>query len=360
MTRSVSPRSSVIRISSRVWALRARHLTGAPRPATGHAVVRGASALRVGPGGLGAGGVALASRGEAEEHVLQALARPQVGDGQVALGQQRGEPSHRGRRRGRVDAVLARSLLGHRHAERGADGANVDARRRGEADLLAARDEIGGAAGRDDLPAVDDDEPVGETLGLAELVGRDEDADALLAQARHDVADDDAAGGVDARRRLVEEGHSRPAYQRERERQALALATGEPLCRGTGDVFEADQAEQFTRVAWVVVVGGEEPERSSGAHHRVGAATLEHHADERRDGRPVASGIVAEDADVAGVGDAVALQRLDRGRLAGAVRAEQAEDLARLGAERDAVDGDRPAVADDELFDFDGRHRRRG
>ncbi len=211
-----------------------------------------------------------------------------------------------------------------------------------------------------DLPVVDDDEPVGETLGLAELVGGERtQTPSSRRRPRRRGRRCGRRGRCPPSARRGRPPRGRPT-ERERERQALALATGEPLCRGTGDVFEADQAEQFTRVAWVVVVGGEEPERSSGAHHRVGAATLEHHADERRDGRPVASGIVAEDADVAGVGDAVALQRLDRGRLAGAVRAEQAEDLARLGAERDAVDGDRPAVADDELFDFDGRHRRRG
>ena len=46
-------------------------------------------------------------------------------------------------------------------------------------------------------------------------------------------------------------------------------------------------------------------------------------------------GIEAEHRDLAGVPRAVALEDLDRGRLAGAVRAEQAEDLALLDPEGD-------------------------
>ena len=47
----------------------------------------------------------------------------------------------------------------------------------------------------------------------------------------------------------------------------------------------------------------------------------------------------AEDRDGAGVARAVALEHLDRRRLAGAVRAEQAEDLALLDLEVDPADG---------------------
>ena len=50
-------------------------------------------------------------------------------------------------------------------------------------------------------------------------------------------------------------------------------------------------------------------------------------------------GVVAEHAHVAGGAVAVALEDLDGGRLAGPVRAEQAEDLAALDLERQPAHG---------------------
>ena len=64
----------------------------------------------------------------------------------------------------------------------------------------------------------------------------------------------------------------------------------------------------------------------------------------RNSGPPLA-GIVAEHAHLAGVGAAVALEDLDRGRLAGAVGAEEAEDLAAVDGEVDALEGFDVAVA---------------
>jgi hypothetical protein len=45
--------------------------------------------------------------------------------------------------------------------------------------------------------------------------------------------------------------------------------------------------------------------------------------------------------------------RVDRRRLAGAVGAEKAEELAGFDAQRNAVDGSEVAVALNELVDFD-------
>ncbi len=63
----------------------------------------------------------------------------------------------------------------------------------------------------------------------------------------------------------------------------------------------------------------------------------------------------AEDDRLAGVGRAQALEDLDRGRLAGAVRPEQAEDLAGADLEIDAVDGGDVGVALDQAADTDDR-----
>ena len=83
---------------------------------------------------------------------------------------------------------------------------------------------------------------------------------------------------------------------------------------------------------------------------------LEHDADavaERPARRP---GVLAEHGDVAGRAPAVALEDLDRGRLAGAVLAEQAVHLAGLDRERDAVDRARRPVVLHQIADGDDGH----
>jgi hypothetical protein len=65
---------------------------------------------------------------------------------------------------------------------------------------------------------------------------------------------------------------------------------------------------------------------------------------------------VAEDADVAVTAAPVALEDLGRGRLAGAVGAEQAEDLALADLEAHVGDGDVVPVALAEVLDVDRSH----
>ena len=68
-------------------------------------------------------------------------------------------------------------------------------------------------------------------------------------------------------------------------------------------------------------------------------ALLELDADDRSQLISILLWVEPEDADRAAVGLAQAGDRLDGRRLAGAVRPEDAEDLALLDGERDAVDG---------------------
>ena len=73
----------------------------------------------------------------------------------------------------------------------------------------------------------------------------------------------------------------------------------------------------------------------------------------------IGHGIEAEHADLAGCGAAVTLERLDRRRLAGAVRAEDDEDFAGVGRQVEVVDGGRCAgrpVAHREAADLDCWH----
>ncbi len=84
---------------------------------------------------------------------------------------------------------------------------------------------------------------------------------------------------------------------------------------------------------------------------------LEADADPRLERRGVLADIDAEHGGRPAVRDAQALEDLDRRRLAGAVRPEQAEHLAGGDVEVDPVDGEDLAVALDQAANVDDRRR---
>ena len=112
------------------------------------------------------------------------------------------------------------------------------------------------------------------------------------------------------------------------------------------------------------------PERARGSSPRRGrgpgaarawgnAAALEHDPDAAAERGVVADGVQPEHPHLAGGGAAVALERLDHRRLAGAVGPEHDEHLAQFGGQVDAVDGGGRAggsVAHGEAGDPDGWH----
>ena len=181
----------------------------------------------------------------------------------------------------------------------------------------------------------------------------------LLPEPADHAADRDAALGVDARRRLVEEGHLGPADQRQGEGEALLLAARE-VAPGRGrDGAQADEVEQLVRGHGIGVVAREQVEDPARPEHRVDAAALEHDADAAGERGVVGDGIEPEDPHVAGDGPPVALERLDRRRLARPVGPEHDEHLAGLGGQVDVVDRGRRAgrpVAHGETGDLDGWH----
>ena len=84
-------------------------------------------------------------------------------------------------------------------------------------------------------------------------------------------------------------------------------------------------------------------------------------ADQALDRERLAHRVMPEYASLPGADVAQAEQHQNRGGLAGAVGAEQAEDFARADIEVDAIDGDRRAIALGEAFGLDDRgdaHRR--
>ena len=107
---------------------------------------------------------------------------------------------------------------------------------------------------------------------------------------------------------------------------------------------QPDELEHRLRRFRGPVVGSEQPQQLERAQARVEPTRLQHHADLRAEVLAVAHRVEAEDAHRARVGSAVALEDLDRRGLAGAVRSEQPEDLARADTEVERIDRARRSV----------------
>ena len=244
---------------------------------------------------------------------------------------------------GALDQVLARRRLGglvvlrqRRHQQR-----QIESRRRAEPQLVlgAAAHQLGGRAGGHRHPVVDDHQPVGELLGLLELVGGQHHRHAVAAQRVDQLPHQDPGVGVHARGGLVEEHQFGPADQRARQREPLLLAAGEPSVGGAGRVGQAQRVQQPLRVQRVGGVGGHQVEHLAGPRRGVAAAALQHHADARPQPRVVGDRVQPEHLDGAGVGADEALAHLDGRGLAGAVGAEQRQHLGGVHVEVEAGDG---------------------
>ncbi len=209
------------------------------------------------------------------------------------------------------------------------------------------------------MTPVDDHDPVGGLLGLAEVVGGHEHGHPVGREVAHHLADQLAPRHVDARGRLVEERDLRPTDEREGEGEALLFTPGELAPHRGAALCEPDAGQQFVRVGRLREEGGVEAQDLDRTDARVDAAFLQHDADRRGEGVVVGVRVEPRDAHGAGRGPPEALEGLHGRGLAGAVGAEQRHDLAVLDRERDPVDGGELAVTDDELVDVDGTHVRR-
>src|SRR4051794_11125332 len=217
-----------------------------------------------------------------------------------------------------------------------------------------ARAELRGGADGEDAPVLDDRHAVGERLRLVEVVRRQHDRLAEVAQAADRVPRRTAGGGVEARGRLVEEDELRVADQRQRQVQAPQLAAGQGPRQGVGLLVEADQGDDVRDVARRRVQA--RPVRHGLAHLHVAvhAHGLQDDAHAPAQLELAQGRVVAQHGHVAGGPRPVALEDLDRRRLARPVGAEQPEDLAAAHREVDAAHGLVLAVGLVQARDDDG------
>ena len=248
-------------------------------------------------------------------------------------------------------------------AVRGATDSPKGAQRRarGRAFAGVARDELdrrlgdlrlqrGGRALGDDRAAIDDPDAVGQHVGLLEVLRRQEDGRALLTrQARDLVPQRGARLHVEAGRRLVEEEDARAVQQRQREVQPALHAARVGRRPAIGGVGEADALEQL--VAAAAALGARDAlQPALQAHvlaagqHRVERHVLQRDADRGAHLGSLLRDVVARDGRPARGRRQQRREHLDGRRLAGAVGAEEAVDLARRHVQVDPVDGAHAAL----------------
>src|SRR5256712_9205125 len=207
-----------------------------------------------------------------------------------------------------------------------------------------------GSVHGDDATVVDDRDAVAELVCLLHVMRREQDRPALCLELAGPVAQVARSLGVEPDCRLVEYHERRIGQERPRQRETLPHAGGVPLHIIVGAVGEL-HGGQYVRDArlrltrrhvvqrrevFEVLAASELPvEAPFSGEHR--AEPCAHFARPRE-------GIDAEDADRAARRDEERGEHLHRGRLARAVRPEEAEDLAGLYDEIDPIHS-REAIA---------------
>src|SRR4051794_22988724 len=290
--------------------------------------------------GLGLGG-------QLEVDVLERRARHREVPQRLAAGERRTRQLVE--QRGRVLGLAGRDLAGlvaPRHAVAGRAGA-----------------ERGGRALGDEPPLLDDRHAIAQGLGLVEVVRRQEHRLAELLERAHDVPRRTARCRVEAGRRLVEEDQLRVAHERQGEVEAAQLPAAERPRVRIRLLGEAGELEDLVHVARGGVEAGPMRDRLADGDVAVHAGALEHDPHPHAELVRALLRVAAEDRHDPARPRAVALEDLDRRRLARTVGAEQPEDLARSDVEVDPANGVMVAVALVEVADEDGgcggAHRRR-
>src|SRR6185503_14832877 len=197
---------------------------------------------------------------------------------------------------------------------------------------------------RDDPPARDDGDAVAERVRLEHVVRRQEHGLARLLQAKDRLPELTRADGVDADRRLVEEDHRRVVQEPAGDVQPLAHAARVALDPLLLAALEPDELEQLLdpRPLAARLDAVELREVAQVVERREAlveaAVAAEHVADALPHPARVLDDVASEYPRLPGCRDEERDQHLDRRRLAGAVRAEEAEELALLDREADAAD----------------------
>ena len=200
-----------------------------------------------------------------------------------------------------------------------------------------------------DAVLVEHRDPIGELVGLVQVLRGEEDGDSVGDQAAHDLPHHVTTARVEAGRRLVEEDDPRIADQCHGEIESSAHAARVGRRRLFRRVDELEALQQFGNSAPALIA----PEVSQLGHQRqvlpageqvVDGRELTGHPDHRAHAVRVAGEVEPADECVAPVGLDQGRQDLHHRRLSCAVGAEEGEDRAFGNVQVDIVEDDLVAV----------------
>ena len=200
-----------------------------------------------------------------------------------------------------------------------------EAHRRRPAELV---DDRRRCAVGDDPAAVHHDDAIAQPLGLLDVVGDEHHRRAAVADAADHVPGVPPADGIEVLGQLVEEHELGPADEGEGDEQALALAAGQGAERASPEAGEVPLLGELAERTGARVQRREQPQRLADTQLVRQGGVLQLGADAPAQAVAGRRRVEAEHARRPAVGPAQALEDLDRRRLAGSVRAEQAEQLA--------------------------------
>ncbi len=226
--------------------------------------------------------------------------------------------------------------------ERGRD--RIESLAQFERQLLLAElaHQLGLVLDQDDLAVVDDADPVGHVLGFLDVMRGEDDGDAGGAQFAHQLPHVLAQFDVDAGGRLVEKQDLRLVRQRLGDHQPALHAAGQHPDLGVALVPQRQLLEHFLDMRGIGRLAEQSARKPQGRRRRlegVGGQLLRHQPDQRARRAVVGNDVVTVDGDLAGGRIDDAADDADQRRLAGAVRAEQREDLAVADIQVDVFEG---------------------
>src|SRR5215212_10937746 len=209
-----------------------------------------------------------------------------------------------------------------------------------------------------DLAPVDDPDPVGQHVGLLEVLGRQEHGDAILTRQPADLGPERAAAlRVEARGGLVEEEYSRTVHQREGEVQTALHPARVAAHLPVGGLLEPDALQELlpappALLAREAVQRGLQVKVLAALQERVERRLLQRRPDSGPHLRPLVHDVVAGYGGRATRGRKERRQHQNGRRLPRPVRPQEAVDLAWLDAQVYAVDSPRALFElPDEVFD---------
>ena len=220
-----------------------------------------------------------------------------------------------------------------------------------------AAQQISRAVQRHHAPAFEHRNPAAQTLGFFQIVRSEHDGVAVTVEARDKFPQGLAQFDIDTGSRLVEHDHRRPVYQRLRHQHAPLHAARQGAHVGIGLGGQVQVRHQFINPGIVVTqpeIAGLDAQGFTHCKERIKHQFLRHHAKVAAAVAIRAHHIVAHHGHAAAVAAGQAGHGANQGGLASPIGAKQAEKLALLHPQADAVQRLRRAKTFFEMTYFDG------